>query len=386
MLVVSVIIVITLIGILVLYLVPKLQISPIRSNPESKGPLEMENNYRQTLVQIFGGLAIVATVWAALDNAQQARLSFELARRGQVADRTFKALEMLSKENMDGKMGAVYVLLQVAGEDEKSEWPITETLFNYLQDHSAWPPRSIEEIRYQPRDISAISDFLRKRPYIGRDGKCQEEHQCWDYESRNRPFEQDISGYDDRIINLPGLDLRKIFLDRAMLKTVNINQSHLENSRLRRAHFENAYGFQAHLENADLSDSYWKFANLKDANLSSAQLCRAHFEHVYAEDANLANADLRNSHWENSLQFRVTNLKDANLTCTTWKGAEMDGLYLEGAKLFGADLRGAAHLTKAQLEKTQGDKSTQLDDESIRPAGWSATRTLCPQTSVPDCP
>jgi len=114
---------------LCIWILPKRQVERIKQNAETKGPLELENDYRQTLVQIVGGLAIFVTVYATFDNARLAhdtlRLSaqnlslasqsFDLTRRGQVADRTFKAMDLLSKDNnMDARVAAVYSFEQVA--------------------------------------------------------------------------------------------------------------------------------------------------------------------------------------------------------------------------------------------------------------------------------
>jgi uncharacterized protein YjbI with pentapeptide repeats len=388
-----------------LYFIPKLQIHRIRTQGEPKGPLELENDYRQTLVQIFGGVAILLTVGAAIWNANLAQQSldlahrsFELSRENQVSDRTFKALEMLAKQdNMDSRLAGIYALGAVAREEPKYEWQITETLFNYLQVHSGWPPVSAKKARFLSRDVSAVGDFLIRRPSSVLDvgGNCLEPQQCWDYEKDGGPSESDISNYYARIINLPYLDLRGVFLESASLKTANINYSHLEHSWLRHSHFENAFAQKTHLEYSDLSDSHWQFANLYGASMNNAQLCRAHFEHVYAEDANLENADLRNSSWNstvkngwsNKSKSRVTNLKNANLACSNWSGADMQGLFMEGAKLFGADLRNT-NITKEQLQGTHGDRSTKLSDESLRPSNWDRkSRTACLKASqVPFCP
>lgn len=65
----------------------------------------------------------------------------------------------------------------------------------------------------------------------------------------------------------------------------------------------------------------------------------------------------------------------------------MQDLVLDGASLFGANLTGAVHLTKAQLEKAQGDASTMLD-ASLRPASWSSdSHFTCPKDPArPSCP
>jgi uncharacterized protein YjbI with pentapeptide repeats len=382
------IILLAAVAVLLLFVVPKMQLLNVQSSGEKKGKLELLNDYRQTLVQVFGGIAIVATVYAAVDNASLARESLDLTRQGQIADRTFKALDMLSKKNnMDSKVAAIYALEEVAREDPKSEWQITETLFNYLQVHSSWPPPSLKEPLFLPRDISAVSDFLAKRPYISSKKECLENHQCWDYEKKDRPTKNDIPSYFDKIINLPYLDLRHVSLDGAMLKTANINYSHFEHAVLRGVHLENSYGEKVHLSNADMSDSFWLFANLKEADLRNAQLCRAHLQHVYAEGADLTNADLQGSHWDNPRQFRQSNLKNANLTCTNWRDADMRDLFLDGAKLFGADLRDAHNLTQEQLKNAKGDMSTKLSDEGLRPSTWqSRGSTKCgKRLAVPIC-
>jgi len=314
---------------LFLWFLPKRQVEKVRQNPETKGPLELENDYRQTLVQVVGGLAIFVTVYATFDNARLAQetiklsaenvalatKSYELTRHGQVADRTFKALEMLSKENnMDAKVAAVFGLEQAANEDPQSEWPITDIMFNYVRVHANSRGRVGEPL---PADISAILDFMRRRPWD------QEYHQRVDYEKGERPS-VDNSEYYKRI-NLPRVELHNAFLERAMLKKVILDHAHLEEARL----------------------------------------CYGHFEGAYAGDATLTDADLTGSYWNSA------NLQDADLTCSRWGEADMDQIYLRGAKLYGADLTGAHHLSLQQLQVAEGDKSTRLSDESLRPPRWS---------------
>jgi len=394
--------------------IPKLQIHKITSNHESKGPLELENEYRQTLVQILGGAALIATVYTAFDNAKiahesitQSTRSYELARHGQISERILKAMEMLSKEkNIDAKVAAIHVLEQVAIEDPQSEWLITETLSDYLRLHSQWPARSRKHLQEAPDDVGTIFVFLRRRPWKIAEGeekdKCVEYHQCVDYQAGKKPNEDDADYLKE--INLPGADLRYAYLDRVMLKKAILNRAHLENARLRYSHCENVYAEDAyfndadlrdsywilanlkdaHLEgvrpahadfersyaegsslnNVDLSDSYWVGANLKNAHLERVRLSHAHFENTYAEGSNLNNAKLTNSYWSNA------SLKNADLTCSQWSKADMKDAYLDGAKLYGADLTGAINLTKKQLERARGDSLTKLSDEGLRPSTW----------------
>lgn len=320
---------------LLLWFIPKRQVVKAKTNPETKGPLELENDYRQTLVQVFGGVAILVTLYAAFENAKLAQetlalsaRSYELTRRGQVSDRAFKAMDMLSREkNMDAKVAAIYSLEQVADEDPQSEWLITGTLFNYARAHQKWSADSRRKPEDPvPPDISAILDFLRRRPWKIKtlDGKeeCVEYHQCIDYQKGERPDHDDPDYF--KIVNLPYVDFRNAFLERAMLKMLIIHDAHLERARFCKGHFEGAYAANSNFMNADLSNSYWNTANLHDADLS----------------------------------------------CSHWSGADMDGAYLKGAKLFGTDLTGVRHLRKQQLEMAEGDGYTKLSDESLRPSSW----------------
>lgn len=330
---------------------PKFQIHRIRSNTETKGPLELENEYRKTLVQIFGGIVIIATVYSTIESSKSAHValdlsakSYELTRRGQVADRTFKAMEMLAKNenNTDAKMAAIYVLSQVAEEDPQTEWTITEILFNYLRLHSHSSSKELPEF---PSPVAgAIVDYLRKRPWtmtVKEKVQCVEYHQCFDYQANNGPSTANAEYF--KSINLPEVNLRGAFLERVMLKKVILRNSHLEGARLRCGHFEGSYLANAFLSNSNGSGSYWNWANLSNADL----------------------------------------------TCSNWHKADLTKTTLTNANLSGADLTEAKGLTKEQLERAQGDIQTRLTDEGIRPANWPRTkRVKCPppaEVEVLDC-
>jgi len=317
-------------AIVVLFLLPKWQVYRVRNKEETKGPLELQNEYRQTLVQIFGGIVVIATVYSVVEGAKTSRaaieqsiLSNELTRRAQVADRTFKAMEMLAKneKNTDAKMAAIYVLSQVAKEDKPTEWTITEIFFNYLRLHSHSSGKQVPEL---PSPVAgAIVDYLRKRPWMMPvDGKetCIEYHQCIDYQ-KGGPSTENADYFN--IINLPEVNLRGAFLEHVMLKKVILRDSHLEGVRLRCGHFEGSYLANAFLSRANASGSYWNWANLRGADLS----------------------------------------------CSVWHRADLTHTELTDAKLFGADLTNAT-VTKQQLEQADGDVKTFLSDENLRPARW----------------
>lgn len=319
---------------LCIWILPKRQVERIKQNAETKGPLELENDYRQTLVQIVGGLAIFVTVYATFDNARLAhdtlRLSaqnlslasqsFDLTRRGQVADRTFKAMDLLSKDNnMDARVAAVYSLEQVANEDSRSEWSITEILFNYARVHAKWYDSAHrgDDDPLSP-DLSAITDYLRRRPWqtTNPDGtkSCNEYWQCGNYTGLRAKEDDPYYAWS---INLPLVDFRNAFLEHAMLKGFIISNAHLEHSRLGWGTFDGAYAANAKFNSADLRCSHWREANMEHA-------------------------------------------------------------VLDNAVLFGADFSGAFNLTQEQLDKAKGDGFTVLPNGISRPVNWiKASENKC---------
>ncbi len=333
-----------LVGLLFVYFWPKFQIRRIRLNAELKGPLELENEYRQTLVQIFGGIIIIATVYSTIEsvNTAHAQLeqsinSNELARRGQVADRTFKAMELLAKneKNPDASMAAIYVLTQVANEDPQTEWTITEILFNYLRLHSHSPGKQLPPL---PSPVAgAIVDYLRKRPWtmmVNGQTTCIEYHQCKQYQKGEGPRDSDPQYFN--IINLPEVNLRGAYLERVMLKKVILRDSHLESARLRCGHFEGSYLANTSLKGTDASGSFWNWANLRGADLS----------------------------------------------CSNWHRTDLSNATFSGAKLFGADLTDAK-VTKEQLKDADGDISTKLPAGIERPPEWAVTaKVRCPTPEI----
>jgi uncharacterized protein YjbI with pentapeptide repeats len=361
----------TLIVLAIIIIVPRRLVRKGVPDIEKKGPLELENDYRQTLVQIVGGVAIIVTVYSAFQG-------YDLSRRGQIADRTYKALEMLAKsgsedataaantskaekapkDNTDSKVAAVYVLEQIANEDKASEWPILEISFNYVRVHAKWsklsPPEPPEALS---PDIGAILDFMRRRPF------SSEYQQQFDYSNcETNPCERTGSNdHNFRMINFPEVDLRGAFLQGAMMKAVILRDAHLEQAQLNNAHFEKSWAEGAHFEDADLTGSYWTLATLR----------RTRFDRVRMSGSHLSNADLGDA-----------DLSCADMTGAALQYANLGGTNLAGANLNGADLTGAKYLTTEQLSKAVGDASTKLPAD-VKPPQWSSVQDSgCPLAVV----
>jgi uncharacterized protein YjbI with pentapeptide repeats len=114
----------------------------------------------------------------------------------------------------------------------------------------------------------------------------------------------------------------------------------------------------ANLSEADLSEAHLEGAYLYDADLRGASLLGAHLEGAYLFGANLTGADLHGAHLEgaylNSVDLRDKDLQNAYLTAT----------FLSGAKLPDESM-----LDPADLDKANGDWTTDVG-EFLRPRWW----------------
>jgi hypothetical protein len=99
-------------------------------------------------------------------------------------------------------------------------------------------------------------------------------------------------------------------------------------------------------------------------NLSRAQLCRARLDQATLIEGNLMGAVLTEA-----------DLSDARLEKADLRGARFDyanlaGARLDGADLCGAHLRLARGLTQAQVDRSLGDRRTELPAHLAVPGAW----------------
>jgi hypothetical protein len=112
--------IITTCVILVLYWVPKIQVTSLR-NAKGVKPQDVfkaENDARATLAQILGGFAVLVGLYFAWTN-------IVTTKEGQVTERFYKAIEQLGATGDSGKpkfelhLGGIYALERIARDSEK---------------------------------------------------------------------------------------------------------------------------------------------------------------------------------------------------------------------------------------------------------------------------
>jgi Pentapeptide repeats (8 copies) len=182
---------------------------------------KLENDARTTLVQAFGGLALLIGLYFTAK-------TWRTTQEGQVTDRFTKAINQLGEagpEKLAIRLGGIYALERIARDSERDHWPIMEILTAYVREHAPWEPREGDpwEDQRPPLaiDIQAILTVLGRRTRTYRKG-------------------------EDRRLDLSYTDLHEVDLRRA----------NLFDSVLRAASWSGAQLQEANLRGADVSRAW----------------------------------------------------------------------------------------------------------------------------------
>jgi len=370
-------------AVIFLFIFPYLQVDFRGINNVTK-EAELENQYRATLAQILGGIAIAIGLyytWRRIGIAEKelqatqenlkiaqdnlkvtqeiAENNLKVSKEGQITERFTRAvdqlgaIDQLGKPALEIRLGGIYALERISKESEDDYWPIMEILTAYVRKNSSGEAVEnkkvtrlsmdiqanesttikVPTIRTISLDIQAIITVIGKRKYSFNNGESTHLNL-----RMTHLINADLEG-----AHLEGADLQEAHLEGADLQGANIkgaflNETHLELSYLEKAHLEGAYLGKAHLEEAYLGKAHLEGADLQEAHLEKAKLLDAHLEGASLSWAHLEGANLRQAHLEEA------DIQDAYL-----EGAILLDAHLEKAKLLGAHLE-KANLTRAHLE------------------------------------
>lgn len=343
--------------------IPVFQVNHYGTNINNSERANLENQYRVTLTQTFGGIVILYGIyqgWRRIILAEEdlkithstmhiSQENLEVSRQGQITERFTRAVDQLGAIDQFGnpaieiRLGGIYALERIANESKKDYLPIMEILTAYARKNSPNNESVFEQHTVNTEVSFEIQAILT---VIGR---------------RNH-------SYDDKKNNCLKLNrtlLQGADLEEANFKEANFESTNLSGSVFKGANLERANLCMAYLESVDFTK-----ANLKGVCLSSAKLFYAYFEEANLEDvnlhganiesadftkANMKNAILEDSYLEETL-FTDTNLEGANFRKAKFKSAYFDRANLSGADFSGADLSGAdftnTNLTGAILDGT----------------------------------
>lgn len=300
--------------------------------PESDR-FQAENDARRTVVQILGGLGLLATLWLGWRRVAAVERRVDIEKEGQITERFTRATDQLGSEKVEIRLGGIFALERIAKESKADHWPIIQILCAFVRDQARWkePAPSEPESEGEPprlrEDIQAILTVLGRRNL--------------EHESDSTP-ELDLRDTDLRCANLYAAHLERAVLYRVRLDNAYLPKAHLQRARLDRACLKGAT-----LIKADL-----KGAILVEVDLEGASLSRANLEHAYLHSARLKNAALHEARLKNASLFKV-RLEKARLDWACLEGADLTDAHLESARLDGVNLAQAclmdAHLENAGL-------------------------------------
>ncbi|MBD2252063.1 pentapeptide repeat-containing protein [Nostoc parmelioides] len=285
---------------------------------------EIENAYRVTIIQGFGGLFFLSTAYFTWRNLKVAEGNLTTAQNKQIADakvaelnlkaiqdkqiadakvaelnlkatqdkqlteRFAKAVEMLGHQDIHVRLGAIYLLERISKDSAQDYWQIMEILTAYVREKSPYqyPYNTVNNLEDEPY-VPLPTDIQAVLTVIGR---------------REDPETKETISLD-----LSGSNLRGAKLGSANLKKVDF----------RRANLSYAYLVEAELENSIFYKAVIKKANLGKAKLSNAELGESNLFHSILTGANLTGANLGNADLSytslNEVNFNDTDLVAANL-------------------------------------------------------------------------
>jgi len=382
----SVIITISLL-LLLLIVVPYFDISH-RGINNSTVEATLENQSRETLAQILGGIAIGITLyytWRRITIAEQelktTQENLKVAQEGQITERFTRAVDQLGSDKLEIRLGGIYALERITNESEKDYWPIMEILTAYIRNHSRVDSSLNEKtqtIESAPSDIQAIFTVLGRRKYNYNNGESKRLNLSKIYLNGVELIETNLKGINFSSSNLEGANFEGAHLEEADLRYVHSNCrtnlifAHLEGANLRWARFEGTYLNEANFEGANLDDTDFTGARLRLAHFEKTVHKRSHFVMADLEEAHLEGANLTGAILEGT-NLKRAHLEEANLTgafFNNWTKLEethLEGANLTGAILEGADLREAQGLTIDQLSKVKTLYNAKLDPELEEP-------------------
>jgi hypothetical protein len=268
---------------------------------DPKARADAEDNFRKTIGQALGGLAVlIAAAFGLFQFLQQQRTASEQQRTAAdqfaqqqqashdllISNQVSKGFEQLGSGKIAVRLGGIYALEGVMNTSKQYHQPVLEALCAFVREGTRRGKKS--------EDSEPGPDFQAALTVIGRRAR------------------------GEGAVNLL----------YAMMPFADLNNADLSNAKM--------FG-------TDLSRGKLTGANLTGVYLRRSQLINANLT-----GANLTRADLL------STDLTGAKLIDANLTGADLTGAYLSGADLTGAKLSDADLTDATGLTRTQLDQACG--------------------------------
>jgi uncharacterized protein YjbI with pentapeptide repeats len=259
------------------WLVPKWQMKSITTG-DPKARADIEDNFRKTIGQALGGIAVLlGAVAAYLQFTQQQNAAHDLLISNQVA----KGFEQLGSDKLTIRLGGIYALEGVMNTSPQYHQPVLEALCAFVREGTIGMV-----INGAPAtDIQATLTVLGRRS--------------------NGPGAIDLARTRIAQADLVRANLTGAILSEANLVEADLIEANLTGATLLGA---NLTLFRANLTGAILSE-----ANLTNAHLFRATLTRATLTDADLTDADLTDADLSRASLSGATLLGARGLSQAQL-------------------------------------------------------------------------
>jgi Pentapeptide repeats (8 copies) len=244
---------------------PKREVARLALN-DPKARADVEDNYRKTVGQALGGLAVlIGAVSAYLQFSQQQRASHDLLISNQVS----KGFELLgNKDAVVVRLGGIYALEGVMNNSDQYYRAVLEALTAFVRDGTK--ARDNTPSSSPPTDIQAALTVIGRR--TGGQGVV------------------DLAKANIAVAALGGANLAHADLRDANLTSTSLFAANLAYALLGVANLTGADLREADLREADLTSAKLPGANLTGANLTDANLTRANLTVVQIDQKQLDTA------------------------------------------------------------------------------------------------
>lgn len=219
---------------------------------------------RSVLLLCVGGVFVVAG----------GALAWRQVKDGQVIDRYRQAVDHLSSEQAEVRIGGLRELEQIARDSVRSRLLVDATLGDFLRDRSPWTVAdhsarpALESAATPEPDVETALAILTRRPGA--------EVDLSQVDLRGAELgRQELAGAVIRRSNLAGARLLGTRLDGCALDATDLRDADLRGVSLRQASLRGACLEGADLRAADLTDADLRGADMRAVNLDKAVLTGA---------------------------------------------------------------------------------------------------------------
>jgi hypothetical protein len=235
------------------------------SHEEKLKSLNLENELRKTILQLTGGIFLLAAVFFSWNQYSQ-------TKERDFSEKLNNTITLMGSDKEYIRIAAVHSLKQITSSHETGSIVLIDILSSFLRDHALWkdsPPREKgDEITRAA--LQVISKTLSQK--------------------RDIPF------------NLSGSDFRSIDMKWINLSGGTLLETHFESSDLKNGEFNSSI----------LTGSSFNSSNLENVSFKGADLRYVSFKDAVMKNVDFSGANLTGAtgiNWRKISEFSITNTK-----------------------------------------------------------------------------